>query len=138
MSSKLIILPLERYQNLVKKAESALGPENESPENEMVKETKVSKDLKKATAATLKGQEVQEILQRKREYQEAEEEIPKTLDKPIRQKATTLVPPPGIKQKDNLFGKSKKKKVVKKPAKTNLAPNKNVGNGLGRWKFISD
>src|SRR5687768_14403902 len=57
------------------------------------------KGLKQATDALVKNEKTQEFLQRKQEYKEKEEDIPKTLNKEIPTKATTLLPPPSLRKR---------------------------------------
>ena len=138
MANKLIAIPYERYESLLARAnankEIFQKEEKESSQGEAAEEmargkgkSKVS-NLKKATQATLKAQEMQELIQRKREYKDVGEELPKTLDKPLRQTAATLLPPPHLREKP--------KKPAKKPPKKAAA--KSVHNGIGPWKFTED
>uniref|UniRef100_A0A914YQL0 Uncharacterized protein n=1 Tax=Panagrolaimus superbus TaxID=310955 RepID=A0A914YQL0_9BILA len=77
-------------------------------------DTGETKDLKKEIAATLKNQETQELIQRKNEYKEVHEEIPKTLDKKIPQVAVTLDQKSEKKKKTQAEKPKKPKKFVVK------------------------
>lgn len=104
---KLIALPMARYNNLI---------ENEKNANRQLKDT---------VKATIKLAENQELLQRQHLYKKAHEEIPETLNKPIKQMAYTWVPPPPIDRihkrkqlKPKKFLKKEKKPKAKKQKMT--------------------
>uniref|UniRef100_A0A914YWL1 Uncharacterized protein n=1 Tax=Panagrolaimus superbus TaxID=310955 RepID=A0A914YWL1_9BILA len=111
-------------------------------------DTGETKDLKKEIAATLKNQETQELIQRKNEYKEVHEEIPKTLDKKIPQIAVTLDQKSEKKKKTQVEKPKKPKKVaVKKTMTAKIPPfahrpipfaHKKPAKTFKNWKFIED
>lgn len=125
-----ILIPLERYRTMQQKLSEQAVPTVADLQT-------TNADLKKATKAAVKTQEVQELLNRKQEYKEANEEIPKNMDKIIPQKATTmltpytLIPPPHLRKKS--VRKAPAKKVVKK-----VAVKKPAVKTLGGFKFFKE
>jgi hypothetical protein len=98
---KFIAIPMPRYNDLLdyeKQYKSSLGT------------------VKEASDALVKNQETQEFVQRKQEYKEKQEDIPKTLDKEIPMEAKTILPPSSlIKRKRPIKPKNNKPfKITKK------------------------
>ena len=106
---KLIALPMPRYNSLVER------------------EKKADRGLNETIKATMKNLENQELLQRRYHYKQANEEIPETLDKPLRQTAYTWLPPPPIdKIRAHKRKQLKPKKIVKKVKTPKLPKKKTV------------
>lgn len=134
---KYIAIPADRYESMMTRLK---GGNNFDVDEGL--------NLKKDVAAIVTNQENQELIQRKNEYKDANEEIPKTLDKKIPQTATTLIPPPNKKKKSSAatiekpkrMTKSSPKKVSKlkkQPivAKKIIFANERPPKTFHKWKF---
>ena len=113
---------------------------------ETEKNYKALGSVKQASDALVKNQETQEFLQRKQEYKEKQEDIPKTLHKEIPTKAATILPPPSVKKPRKKAGiKIESFPIIKKfrdgekrkPRQKKTPAPKKV-KGLGNWQFIKE
>lgn len=100
--NKLIAIPYVQYKNLIDRNHG-----NDAQKQEDV----IKKNLKN-----------DEILQRQRDYAMAEEELPKTFDKPMKNMYVTSLPPPSLRPKKPV--KPKKKKKIQKEKTVKRFPKK--------------